>query len=80
MVISSEPATKKARIISPADEQLGALGKCNIAAARKKLNDLLDQHPHYVWQLLEMVQNGTINKICDAKVREQAKTHWHGTQ
>eukprot|EP00975_Prorocentrum_lima_P056051 11749243-Prorocentrum_lima.AAC.1 len=63
MVISSEPATKKARINFPADEQLGALGNCNIAAARTKLNELFDEHPHYVWQILEMVQNGTINKI-----------------
>ena len=78
MVASGKPARRTRS--SPADEQLGAIGNANIHNAREKLNELLDANPGHVWQLLEMMQNGTVTKICDAKVREQAKTHWHGTQ
>jgi hypothetical protein len=80
MVVASKAAPKKMRIITPADESLGHLGNANMQAARKKLNDLLDQNPQNVWQMVEMLQNGTINKICDAKMRDVGKTHWHGTQ
>jgi len=80
VVAGSKPAAKRPRTAAPADESLGHIGNANLAAARAKLNDLLDQHPQHVWQMLEMMQNGTIAKICDAKVRDQAKTHWHGTQ
>eukprot|EP00972_Heterocapsa_arctica_P090056 13286725-Heterocapsa_arctica.AAC.1 len=54
--------------------------KANMQTAREKLNEFLDHHPQNVWQMLEMLQNGTISKISEAKLRAVAKTHWHGTQ
>ena len=80
MVAWNKATSKKTRIITPADESLGHLGNANMQAARRKLNELLDAQPQHVWQMLEMMQNGTISKICDAKLRDQTKTHWHGTQ
>jgi len=70
----------KLRVMTPADEQLGMLGNSNLAGARRKLEELLDEKPQHVWHLLEMLQNGTISKISDARARDQAKTHRHGTQ
>jgi hypothetical protein len=51
-----------------------------IQLARQKVNELLDQHPQNVWQTLEMLQNGTISKTREAKLRDMHKTCWHGTQ
>ena len=62
---SKTRATRNARPTQ--NDRLGDIGFANLQEARSKLNAKLDQNPSAVWQSLVMLDNGSFDKISEAK-------------